>query len=86
MPQVLGLKVCATANNFVFHALLKADSLLFMYVHHVYALPMKARRGRQILRSAVTNGYESPCGCWELNLGPLGKQSVLLTTEPSLQS
>ncbi|KAM7328484.1 hypothetical protein ACRRTK_012576 [Alexandromys fortis] len=24
-------------------------------------------------------------GAWELNLGPLGEQSVLLTTEPSLQ-
>jgi hypothetical protein len=26
-----------------------------------------------------------PCGCWELNLGPLEEQSVLLTSEPSLQ-
>ena len=26
-----------------------------------------------------------PCGCWELNSGPLEEQSVLLTTEPSLQ-
>ena len=24
-------------------------------------------------------------GCWELNLGPLEKESVLLTAEPSLQ-
>ena len=30
--------------------------------------------------------YELPCGCWELNLGPLEEQPVLLTTEPSLQS
>jgi hypothetical protein len=28
---------------------------------------------------------ESPCGCQELNSGPLEEQSVLLTTEPSLQ-
>jgi len=28
---------------------------------------------------------EPPCGCWELNSGPLEEQSVLLTTEPSLQ-
>jgi hypothetical protein len=28
---------------------------------------------------------ELPCGCWELNLGPLEEQSVLSTTEPSLQ-
>ena len=24
-------------------------------------------------------------GCWELNSGPLGEQTVLLTSEPSLQ-
>ena len=28
---------------------------------------------------------ELPCGCWELNPGPLEKQSVLLPTEASLQ-
>ena len=25
------------------------------------------------------------CGCWDLNSGPSEEQSVLLTTEPSLQ-
>ena len=33
----------------------------------------------------ITDGCEPPCGCWELNSGPLEKQSVLLTTEPPLQ-
>ena len=33
----------------------------------------------------ITDGCETPCGCWELNSGPLEEQSVLLTTEPSLQ-
>ena len=34
----------------------------------------------------ITDGCEPPCGCWELNSGPLDEQqSVLLTTEPSLQ-
>jgi len=28
---------------------------------------------------------EPPCGCWELNPGPLEEQPVFLTTEPSLQ-
>jgi hypothetical protein len=32
----------------------------------------------------ITDGYEPPCGYWELNSGPLEEQSVLLTTEPSL--
>jgi hypothetical protein len=33
----------------------------------------------------ITDGCEPPCGCWELNSGPLEEQSVLLATEPSLQ-
>jgi hypothetical protein len=33
---------------------------------------------------AITDGCESPGG-WELNSGPQEEQSVLLTTEPSLQ-
>jgi hypothetical protein len=33
----------------------------------------------------ITDGCEPPCGCWEVNSGPLEEQPVLLTTEPSLQ-
>jgi hypothetical protein len=33
----------------------------------------------------ITNSCEVPCGNWEPNLGPLKRQRVLLTTEPSLQ-
>ena len=33
----------------------------------------------------ILDGFEPPCGCWDLNSGPLEEQSVLLTTEPSLQ-
>jgi hypothetical protein len=33
----------------------------------------------------ITDGCESPRGCWELNSDPLEEQSVLLTTEPALQ-
>ena len=35
--------------------------------------------------TGVTNSCELSCGCWELNLGPLEEQSVLLTAESSLQ-
>jgi hypothetical protein len=31
------------------------------------------------------DGCEPPCGCWDLNSGPLEDQSVLLTAEPSHQ-
>ena len=33
----------------------------------------------------IADGHEPPCGCWDLNSGPSEEQSVLLTTEPSLQ-
>ena len=33
----------------------------------------------------ITVGCKPSCHCWELNSGPLEEQSVLLTTEPSLQ-
>jgi hypothetical protein len=33
----------------------------------------------------VTDGCEPPCGCWDLNSGPLEEQSMFLTTEPSHQ-
>jgi hypothetical protein len=33
----------------------------------------------------ITGGCEPPCGCWDLNSGPLEEQSVLLPAEPSGQ-
>jgi hypothetical protein len=33
----------------------------------------------------IIDDCEPPCGCWELNSGPLEEQPVLLTTEPSRQ-
>jgi len=37
------------------------------------------------LRFYLFYGCEPPCGCWELNSGPLEEKTMLLTTEPSLQ-
>ena len=36
--------------------------------------------------NGVTDSSELPCGCWELNPGPVEEQPGLLTPEPSLQS
>ena len=33
----------------------------------------------------ITDGYEPPCGGWELKSGLLEEQAVFLNTEPSLQ-
>jgi hypothetical protein len=43
--------------------------------------------GESIIGSyySITDVCQPPCGCLELNSGPLEEQSVLLTTEPSLQ-
>ena len=56
-----------------------------MSVHHVFAAPTEARRGHQILWSGIMDGCELLYGCWELNLGFLEEQPVLLISELSLQ-
>jgi hypothetical protein len=55
------------------------------FIYYVYSvLPaIYACRPEEGIRH-ITDGWEPPCGCWELNSGLL-EQSVLLTTEPSLQ-
>lgn len=35
--------------------------------------------------TGVINGWELPCGCWDLNVGLLHDQQVLFRVEPSLQ-
>jgi hypothetical protein len=53
-----------------------------IHVHiHMHAGPKEARRRWLIF----WDKSELPCGCWELNLGPLEEQPVLLITEPSLR-
>ena len=34
--------------------------------------------------TGVSDSCEPPCGCWELHMGPLEEQPVLLSAEPSL--
>ena len=58
--------------------------LACIYVHCVYSVCEKApRKSTDSPGTGVTDSYE-PSGGWELNPGPLQKQLVLLTTEPSL--
>jgi hypothetical protein len=52
-----------------------------MYVSTRHSLQTHQKRAS----GSITDGCEPPCGCWELNSGPLEEQSVLLTTESSLQ-
>jgi hypothetical protein len=42
--------------------------------------PQRSEEGTGFSRTEVIDNCELPCGCWELNPGPLKKKSVLLTT------
>ena len=55
---------------------------LFILYEYTVAVFKHTRGGHQM---PIADGCEPPCGCWELNSGPLEEQSVLLTAEPSLQ-
>jgi hypothetical protein len=56
----------------------RSISLACMCVHHKSAwCPQRSEKGIRFSRHT---------GSWELNLGPLQEQHVLLTAEPSLQS
>jgi hypothetical protein len=52
---------------------------------HEYCWRMPEEDTR-FLGTGITDGSEPPCRCWELNLGPLEEQPLLLTIEPSLCS
>jgi hypothetical protein len=47
--------------------------------------PWRSEKGIESLGTRVTDSCELPCGCWGSHQGPLEKQPVFLTTEPSLQ-
>jgi hypothetical protein len=54
---------------------------LFILCEYTIAVFRHSRRGH---RTPITDGCDPPCGCWEMNSGPLEVQSVLLTAEPSI--
>ena len=45
--------------------------------------PRRPEEGVREPGTGLTGGCDLPCGCWELNMGPLEEQSVFLTNEPS---
>lgn len=54
-----------------------------MSMYHMYACcPQRPEQGLRSPGIGVGDSCELPCACWELNLGPLGKQLMLLTAEP----
>ena len=55
----------------------------YYYVYNILLPCISAHQRRA--PDLITDGCEPPCGCWELNSGPLEEQPLLLTTELSLQ-
>lgn len=53
-------------------------------VHHMHVWYLQNSEDVEFSEIGVMDGCESPCGCWELNPGPLQDHQVLSTTEPSL--
>jgi hypothetical protein len=63
------------------------DFLFFLKIYYVNSiLPACVPAGQKRAPDFIIDGCEPPCGHWELNSGPLEEQTVLLTSEPSLQS
>jgi len=71
--------VCVSDTNLI------SFFLRFIYCMYVSTLSHCLQTDQKKASDPITDGCEPPCGCWELNSGPLEEQSVLLTTEPSLQ-
>ena len=58
---------------------------VFVITSRVPATHGSQKRELDSLEFIVTNSYQLPHECWELNPELLQEQPVLLTTEPSLQ-
>ena len=80
----------ATQSNAIIPYLYSVFILFFyffkyLFIYYVYNILSVCMPAGQKRAPDLIDGCEPPCGCWELNSGPLEEQAVLLTTEPSLQ-
>jgi hypothetical protein len=74
------------------HALVPTHKIRIIYfskkdvfIDCVYSVLPACMPKDQKAPDLIIDGCEPPCGCWEPNSQLLEEQSVLLTTEPSLQ-
>lgn len=88
----MGEETGTKRNNYIFYFLLDFIFILYvsvliacMYIHIHAWHPRKYEQGIASPRTGVMDGYETPCGCWVLNLGLLQEQQVLFTLHISLQ-
>ncbi|KAM7325843.1 hypothetical protein ACRRTK_014321 [Alexandromys fortis] len=80
--------VCSTCFLYIFlnRNVFLREPLFFLFIYYVCnILSVCIPSGQKRAPDLITDGCEPPCGCWELNSGPLEETTMLLTTEPSLQ-
>ena len=65
------------------HLLFKIFLNMYLFIMYTAFLPCMTA-GQKMAPDFITDGCEPPCGCWELNSGPLEEQAMLLTSDPSL--
>lgn len=86
LPHILWkrstLKKYFLRNVLLFYAY-EYFTCIYVCVPHVCLVPIE--EGVGIPRTVVTDSCELPYGLWERNPGPLEKQPLLLTAEPSPQ-
>ena len=77
---------------FIYFVFFNLKKIFILYVHFIYLfimytifLPVCLPAGQKRASDFISDGCEPPCGCWELNSGPLEEQAMLLIAEPSLQ-
>jgi hypothetical protein len=73
--------MCATTPGCPVLLLFFKDLFIYLFIICKYTAAVIQKRASDL----ITDGFEPPCGCWDLNSGPLEEQSVPLTTEPSFQ-
>jgi hypothetical protein len=74
----------ATSAPYLSLSLFKISIYLFYVREYIHGHCLQTHQKRAM--DPITDGCEPPCGCWDLNSGPLEEQPVLLAAEPSLQS
>lgn len=57
---------------------------MYVCVPQACTMNQKSEKGIRYPGTEVTDSCELPDGCWEVNLGPLPEQQLLLTAKPFL--
>jgi hypothetical protein len=78
------LSGCSIALDLLFYFPFFFFKDLLFYVHE-FSVSMYTCMSDEASDPSII-AWEPPCGCWELNSGPLEEQTVFLTTEPSFKS